>query len=431
MNTTASFPGIRLIDLVVTLSEAVDLVNPAVADHHKQVSYAALNIARTLGVESRIVEGIVVAAMLHDIGALSTRERLSVLDFEFEKAHDHAFKGARLFSLFKPLDYLSDYIKYHHVRWDGGRGRRFLGGDVPLASHVIHLADRVCVQIDKERPILGQTEAISGKIRENAGSMFVPGLVEAFGKIAVKEAFWFDLVSPSLGARLVGEVKLNLAPFDDELILSAAKMFSQVIDFRSRFTSMHSSAVAGLSAELGRLCGRPDREVFGLGVAGFLHDIGKFAVPETVIAKAAPLTDEEYGLVKAHPYFSHVMLGRIRGLTEIQTWGSLHHEHLDGSGYPFHLPSSEIPTAARIVAVADKFSALTEDRPYRRGLDRRSVISLLKRMAGEGRIDKEIAAVAVSDYGALDELRREKQGKALERYRGFTDIAVEPGDSAA
>ena len=115
-------------------------------------------------------------------------------------------------------------------------------------------------------------------------------------------------------------------------------------------------------------------------VAGYLHDLGKLAVNNAILEKPGQLDDEEFNSIKSHPFYTYRTLQVIKEFETINTWAALHHERLDGSGYPFHLTAEDIPLGSRIIAMADVFTAITEDRPYRKGMDRDEVLGVMSGM---------------------------------------------------
>ena len=114
-------------------------------------------------------------------------------------------------------------------------------------------------------------------------------------------------------------------------------------------------------------------------VAGNLHDLGKLAVPAEILEKSGQLTDAEYNLIKGHSFYTYHILEAIDELEIITAWAAFHHERLDGSGYPFQISGDQLSLPARIVAVADVFTAITEDRPYRVGMDPDQALSVLRK----------------------------------------------------
>ncbi len=133
-----------------------------------------------------------------------------------------------------------------------------------------------------------------------------------------------------------------------------------------RGTAEHSERVGSIARAVGIQLGLPDTEIEVLHWTGLLHDIGKLAVPDEILSKAGPLTDEEWAIVRRHPVVGSTLLHTISpGLDPIAAAVHAHHERWDGSGYPDALAGSDIPLAGRVAAVADVYDALTHTRSYR------------------------------------------------------------------
>jgi putative nucleotidyltransferase with HDIG domain len=148
-------------------------------------------------------------------------------------------------------------------------------------------------------------------------------------------------------------------------------------------TGEHSRQVAELAAAVAEQLGLPDPEVEAVRVAGLVHDVGKIALDERVLAKPGPLAPEEWHAVKRHPEVGERLVRETLGLGDDAAAAVRHHhERFDGAGYPDGLAGEEIPLAARIVAVVDAFDAMTSDRPYRRALSLRQAHAELTRCAG-------------------------------------------------
>jgi HD-GYP domain-containing protein (c-di-GMP phosphodiesterase class II) len=125
----------------------------------------------------------------------------------------------------------------------------------------------------------------------------------------------------------------------------------------------------GLSADRGRMVHR----------AALLHDLGKLRVPNSVLDKQGKLDANEWQIIQEHPRLTREILSRISQFGELALIAGAHHEKLDGSGYPDRLPGNRLPLEARIIAVADVYGALTEDRPYRAGLPLEQVVEIMSR----------------------------------------------------
>ena len=119
-----------------------------------------------------------------------------------------------------------------------------------------------------------------------------------------------------------------------------------------------------------------------VAVAALIHDVGKIGVPDAILRKPGRLTDQEFEAVKQHPMMGSVMVGAVPGLEDTLDAVLHHHERWDGAGYPFGLQGDKTPVIARLMAVADAFSAMTTDRPYRKGMDQLKALSILVEGSG-------------------------------------------------
>jgi len=423
---------VKLYPLLSSLSNATDLISPILVDHHKKVSFIAATLGQTAGLSGPEVRELAMAGAVHDIGGLSIRRRLDSFDFEVSDPDLHTVPGFVLLSGFPPFAGLARLVLYHHVYWQNGRGREERGEVVPILSHFLHLADRIAVRIDPRREILSQKEEITRGIVAGTGKLFVPEQVEAFRETAAREAFWLDLISPEVCDILQERLHLDDLVLDCDQLPGLAELFRKLIDFRSRFTSTHSSGVAAVGVELGVKCGfnRDERERMLL--AGLLHDVGKLVVPTEILAKHAPLTGEDFAVIRKHPYYSAWILGDIEGFGEISRWAALHHERLDGSGYPYRPPADEIPAGARILAAADTFTALTEDRPYRCAMSRSGTDQVLRNMAAHNKLDPRYVDQIHDHLEEFDHLRQTAQAAAeAEHLRFLADCRLHDPDRDA
>lgn len=408
--------NVRLIDMVLSLSGAVDLINPNVVDHHRRVAYIAVSIAEALGLPAADRNDIFIAAALHDIGALSLKERLDTIEFEIQYPHRHAETGFHLVSTFSPFSSLASLIRYHHVPWNDGGGNEFRGNPVPLAAHILHLSDRIDVLINHRSEVLGQVKNVRERLRQDAGRLFMPQLVEAFEEASSRESFWLDIMHPCSDAELEKKAGLEQVSLDMEGLFDFARMFSRIIDFRSRFTSIHSSGVAAVAEALAPMMGMSANDARRMRIAGYLHDLGKLAVPTEILEKQDPLTDQDFNIIKSHTFHGFRVLERIAPLHEINEWASFHHERVDGVGYPFRIGGDRLSLGSRIMAVADVFTAVTEDRPYRTGMSPDMTLGLLMDMGCQGALDPGVVSAAAKNFTDLSLLREEAQRVASQEY---------------
>ena len=166
-------------------------------------------------------------------------------------------------------------------------------------------------------------------------------------------------------------------------IFEIATSLAGAIDAKDPYTKDHSALVSKYSAALARAINLPETEVERIKLGALLHDVGKIGIPETVLKKEGPLSDDEWKIMKQHPSIgAEKVLMPNSSLRDLIPIVKYHHERIDGKGYPEGLKNGEIPLAAKIVAIADTYHALTSDRPYRKGMNMEKAISILEEGAG-------------------------------------------------
>ena len=170
---------------------------------------------------------------------------------------------------------------------------------------------------------------------------------------------------------------------NEELFMGSIRMLANAIDEKDPYTRGHSERVAYYSACLGKHLGMPPEEVSRVHLSGIIHDVGKIGIEDKILRKAAALTDEEYAIMKQHPTKGEHILDAVPLLKDRAGDGLMHHENVDGSGYPRGLKGDEIPLLGRIVSVADAFDAMTTDRPYSKAMSFEAGIARLKFLAGK------------------------------------------------
>jgi len=166
----------------------------------------------------------------------------------------------------------------------------------------------------------------------------------------------------------------------DEAVLVA---LSRTVEARDNYTERHLYRVADRSVGMARRMGMSEREIESVRLDGLYHDLGKIAVPDRVLHKPAALDRAEYALVRRHPEAGAEIVRPLRAFDGPEAAVLHHHERFDGTGYPYGLRGEEIPLAARIVAVADAFDAMTTDRPYRAALPHDVALQRLSDGSGE------------------------------------------------
>jgi PAS domain S-box-containing protein/putative nucleotidyltransferase with HDIG domain len=157
----------------------------------------------------------------------------------------------------------------------------------------------------------------------------------------------------------------------------------RALDLRDHETEGHTQRVTELTVRLARALGCSEEEIVHIRRGALLHDIGKMGIPDEILLKPGPLTDEEWKKMRKHPQYADQMLSKIGFLDQARIIPYYHHERWDGSGYPHGLKGEEIPLFARLFAVVDVWDALSSDRPYRKRLPPQEVIEYLQQESGK------------------------------------------------
>jgi len=204
-----------------------------------------------------------------------------------------------------------------------------------------------------------------------------------------------DFISiPFDKTELLARVKslLKMKHFSDQLDGAENVLFAlaKAVEAKDKYTEGHTERVADLAAKLGRQANLSEQEQETLYMGGVLHDIGKIGVKDAVLNKPDRLTPEEFEEIKKHPLTGEDICRPLKSIKSLLEIIRHHHEKLDGSGYPDRLKGTEIPVAARIMAIVDVYDALTSDRPYRKGMPKEKALSILEEEASKGWWDKNL-----------------------------------------
>jgi putative two-component system response regulator len=180
--------------------------------------------------------------------------------------------------------------------------------------------------------------------------------------------------------------------YTDELESAEAVLctLARSIEAKDPYTEGHCERLATAGVTLGQALGLPAEGLKALHRGGFLHDLGKVAVPEAILLKPGPLTPEERGTLQRHPVIGEEICRPLRSLAAVLPIIRHHHERLDGSGYPDGLSGDEIPQSARIMQVVDVYDALTSNRPYRSALSPKAALEILEAEARRGWLDEVV-----------------------------------------
>jgi putative nucleotidyltransferase with HDIG domain len=292
-------------------------------------------------------------------------------------------RGARIARMLELPEASATAIASIGEHWDGkGHPLGLSREEIPLLARIFRLAQTVEV-FHRDFGLDAACEMAVAR----TGTWFDPDLVRILLSLRSDQAFWASLdddrLELSLGA-LEPEGKELVA--DDDRLDRVASAFALVIDAKSPYTYSHSTRVAEIAGALGTSLGFEPEELRDLRRAALLHDIGKLAVPNSILDKPASLTPAERAQVELHPKLSEQVLSRVAHFSDIAGIAGAHHEKLDGSGYWRGAVAAELPPAARILAVSDIYDALTTDRPYRAAMTAERASSIIAKEAQEGKL---------------------------------------------
>ena len=210
--------------------------------------------------------------------------------------------------------------------------------------------------------------------------------------------------------------KLRVDMFD--LVASIAN----IVDMMSPAVGSHHMQVAYLAYRWSEELSLSNDKRFELFIAAYLHDLGKLAIPSEILEKRDALTEDEWFIIRSHVYHTYQALEPFDMLRAVSSWGSLRQERLNGTGYPFGLMADDLPLGSRIMAVADVFTALTEDRPYRKGMIPENTTAVLQVMVEADELDKNLVEWVFRNYDELDEIRDTAQKESTREYQAFQTV---------
>jgi HD-GYP domain-containing protein (c-di-GMP phosphodiesterase class II) len=280
-------------------------------------------------------------------------------------------------------------------RWDGlGIPHGRSGDELSVIGRIVHVAEQAVFA-----HAAGGRAAAVAEVRRRAGGHLDPGLAARF--VADADGLLAVLDAPDLLTAVVAaEPGPGRVVFPDELG-RLCRALSVVVDLKGRFLLGHSAHVAdtadAAAAQAG--VGEPDRA--SLYAAALLHDLGRVGVSSAVWDRPGVLGAADWERVRLHGYWTDRILRRCPSLGAIATIAAAHHERSDGSGYHRGVRSADLPFPARLLAAADVFAALTEDRPHRGSLPADEAASMLTTEVAAGRLDREACAAVIEGAGLL------------------------------
>ena len=485
-----SGPEPKLPEIFAALSFALDLTEGVVPGHALRTCLLALRLGEDIGLRPTQLNDLYYAALLKDVGCssnaaricqiiggddrllkagtklvdwTSTRPDLGMIRLLWKEVLPGAGAAAKLGRMLKLAAHqrqnnremialrcdrgasitrkmgfgksVAESIASLDEHWDGsGYPEHLRGQAIPLASRILLAAQHLDVFASK----YGPGPALETLARRS-GRWYDPALVRAAHALHRHARLWANCLpgypaeqTHAAALRVVDRLGtgayLPAAPLD-----SICEAFAEVVDAKSPFTFRHSLGVTEAAVRIGRTMGLPAYRLTVLRRAALLHDVGKLSVPNTILDKPGSLEAAEFAVVKGHSAMSRSILARMQGFGEIAVLAGEHHERLDGSGYPLGLRLEHLSLESRLLAVADVYGAMAEQRPYREGLPVATIAGLLQKDADALRLDRQCveAAIACAGTAATPEPPPSPGAGSQEVPTGLLHCSSKPAPSPA
>ena len=413
-------------DVVASFTYALDLTEGQPPGHCLRSCRIGMAIGQEMGLDQKTLWNLYYSILLKDAGCSSNAARLFELYASDDRQTKNDFKKVDTDSLFQvarfvfshtalghplreKIDRILNLVKNgeelatemflarcergahialemgfnediaHAIRcldehWNGkGRPRALKGQEIPLLSRIALLS-----QVADVFSYGGSPDQAIYELKKRKSSWFDPEVVEAFGSVSKKPEIWKTLPPEALSeyVRDLEPSEYSL-PANDERLDALARAFGKIIDAKSPYTYGHSQRVGDYTMAIAREIGLSEDRCRWVRRGGFLHDLGKLGVSNTILDKPGRLSSEEYDIVQNHARYTEEILVRIGAFKTLSFVAGAHHERLDGKGYPRRLVAKEIPLETRIISVADIYDALTEDRPYRKAMEDEKAFAIL------------------------------------------------------
>jgi HD-GYP domain-containing protein (c-di-GMP phosphodiesterase class II)/DNA-binding CsgD family transcriptional regulator len=469
---TASTRPLRLAEAVGALSLATDLAMGQPLEHGLRTAVLAVRIAQAMGLREDDRVTVFYTGLLHFAGCtaeseidarffgdeLSARPRMMAVAFGTRRdliatasrvAHPERARLARAAAMARSAfggvtefrkwaashcdvasvlgarmgfsDQVQTALRHLWERWDGrGMPGDLRGDQIPLAVRLMQVAQDADMAWHQGGSVLADS-----LLAERAGCGLDPGAVAAF--LSLGETAYAGLDAPSIwDAALLAEPGPQPVVSEDRLdaCLSAIADFA---DLKSMWTVGHSRGVAELAERAAVVAGLPEADQVLLRRAGFVHDIGRVAVPVNVWAKPGPLNRDEREQVRLHAYHTERVLDAAAALRPLARLAGSHGERCDGSGYHRASRASELPLTAWLLAAADCYHAMGEPRPHRRALPAGTAASELSREADAGRLAADAVHAVLTAAGQPQP--RPATGMTAERPPpGYQPWGRQPGE---
>lgn len=397
---------VTLKQMITIIHRTINSTEEKLLNHGEKVAYIMLNLLRADGsYNDEEIINICAVSIFHDIGAYKVAETDKVSEIDASLTpYEHAVYGSLFIKYFSPLANLYEIVLAHHFNH-----QYFKDKNIKVTSKeglLLNFADSIDMAYQNEGSLLKDYILINK-------NKYLEEYVKLFLEADEKFNFLRKLFDGSYADELYSFFETKI--LNREEVISYSKMLAYSIDFRSEATVKHTILVEAISYQIGQLCISDKDILIKIKLAAALHDIGKVVIPVEILEKQGKLTDDEFETIKSHAIVGYNILSDLN-IDDIRDIGTLHHEKLDGSGYPFGLREKEITKEMSIVAISDIVSALIGIRSYKNEFSKDKVIEILKNMTSLNKIDSNITNIFIENYDNIIEKALYDSKDLMDKY---------------
>lgn len=392
-------------DVIQIVKNMLNTIDHRLVDHGERVTFLCIQIMKALHAPKEDILMTSKLALFHDIGAYKTDEIDEMFSFETKNVWDHAIYGYLFLSHMSPLKEYADCVLYHHLPYTKLE-------KLPCSNRKTAALLNLCDRID----VANQQGIILDEAFFQTQS-YLPHQVSAFLQLNTHNA----LIGSLNNGEYYKEIQslFHKLHFTDQERKQYLEMLAYSIDFNSEFTVLHTIMTTSLAMEFGKLLHLDALAMEKLYYGTLLHDIGKGAIPTSILEKRGTLTKEEMEIMKLHVSITEAILkGYID--PDIERIASRHHEKLDGSGYPYGLQAQDLSQCERIVAVADILSALLGKRSYKDEFPIEKVLEIVSQLAKAGKLDQKLISIFILHHYEMMTQVTKQTNKIKETYDKMT-----------
>ncbi|MCH5276118.1 MAG: HD domain-containing protein [Lachnospiraceae bacterium] len=399
---------VSTLDIYNVIRKTLGCMDKEVLQHGEITAYIFYNMLLAEGGYTNVeLAEYTLIGMLHDVGIIKTgfSSKNGVGDYETNNVWAHSVYGYLFLKYLSPVEDKADIILYHHLPYY--LHSRIKSKHLKVTQYLT-LADKMDVFMRMSGHGMEQDYFTT-----QADIKFSAKALELFHLAQAKFQFLEKLKTNEYAKEL--QDLFEGASLSEKVKKGFLEMLVYAIDFRSQQTVIHTMSTKTFAVELGRLLRVPTMDLQALYYGALLHDIGKVAIPVSILEAPRRLNDDEMRIMKAHVVISDKIL---RGALDdkIVEIAARHHEKLDGTGYPRGIQGEELTQLERIIAVADILSALYGKRSYKDSFPPEKIKGILQGDADSGKICPKVVQVAIGSFDKIIQNYEKERDVTMERY---------------